>query len=177
MYLPRILEILRDPEYIPLSVDRLAARMEVPEKEFTAFKKEVSQHLRQGTLVKLKKNRVCLPRDADLITGKIRFRQSGSATLFPDTVEGSDNRPPYHINAEDTAVAMHGDRVVCRIHQDRRQFRNRRRKQGRPVRDVAVDRKGRFRWRPAGGATEFGGDRRERVGERLWVVGCGRGGR
>ncbi len=132
MYLPRILEILRDPEYIPLSVDRLAARMEVPEKEFTAFKKEVSQHLRQGTLVKLKKNRVCLPRDADLITGKIRFRQSGSATLFPDTVEGSDNRPPYHINAEDTAVAMHGDRVVCRIHQDRRQFRNRRRKQGRP---------------------------------------------
>lgn len=132
MYLPQLLEILKDPEYIPLSVDRLAEKMEVPKEDFTAFKREVSQHLRQGTLVKLKKNRVCLPRDADLVTGKIRFRQSGSATLFLDIVEGSDARPPFHINAEDTAVAMHNDRVVCRIHHDRRQFRNRNKKKGAP---------------------------------------------
>jgi ribonuclease R len=130
LYLPELLEILKDPEYIPLSVDRLAERMNIPAEDFTAFKREVSQHLRQGTLVKLKKNRVCLPRDADLITGLVRFRQSGSATLFPDPVEGSESRPPYHINAEDTGVSMHGDRVVGRIHQDRRRFRNRPRKGG-----------------------------------------------
>jgi ribonuclease R len=128
MYLPQILEILKDPEYIPLSIDRLAERMEIGGNEFTAFKREVGQHLRQGTLVKLKKNRVCLPRDADLITGIVRFRQSGSATLIPDNVEGAESRPPYHVNAEDTGVAMHRDRVVCRIHHDRRRFRNR----GRP---------------------------------------------
>ena len=125
MYLPQLLEILKDPEYIPLSVDRLAERMSVPEKEFTRFKREVGQHLRQGTLVKLKKNRICLPRDADLITGLIRFRQSGSATLYPDDIEGTQKRPPYQINAEDTHVAMHGDRVVGRIHHDRRRFRSR----------------------------------------------------
>jgi ribonuclease R len=130
MYLPKLLEILKDPEYIPLSADRLAEKMGVPDAEFSAFKREVSQHLRQGTLVKLKKNRVCLPRDADLITGKVRFRQSGSATLFPDLVEGAEARPPYHVNAEDTAVAMHGDRVVCRIHHDRRSFRGRDRGKG-----------------------------------------------
>jgi ribonuclease R len=135
MYLPQLLEILKDPEYIPLSVDRLAERMEVSEADFTGFKREVSQHLRQGTLVKLKKNRVCLPRDADLITGKIRFRQSGSATLFLDLVEGGDARPPFHINAEDTGVSMHGDRVVCRIHHDRRQFRSRPKKKGMPGAD------------------------------------------
>jgi len=128
MYLPQILEVLKDPEYIPLSVDRLAQRMEIPEKDFTSFKREVSQHLRQGTLVRLKKNRVCLPRDADLITGQVRFRQSGSATLYPDMVEGAETKPPFHINAEDTGVAMHGDRVVCRIHHDRRRFRQRRQK-------------------------------------------------
>lgn len=126
MYLPQLLEILKDPEYIPLSIDRLAEKMEIPSADFTRFKREVTQHLRQGTLVKLKKNRVCLPRDADLLTGKVRFRQSGSATIFPDFVEGSDARPPYHISAEDTGVAMHGDRVVCRIHHDRRSFRQRR---------------------------------------------------
>lgn len=125
MYLPSILEVLKDPEYIPLSIDRLAEKMEVPAEDFTRFKKEVSQHLRQGTLVKLKKNRVCLPRDADLITGILRFRQSGSATLFPDNIDGAEARPPYHINAEDTGVSMHGDRVVGRIHPDRRRFRSR----------------------------------------------------
>jgi len=125
MYLPSILEVLKDPEYIPLSIDRLAEKMEIPAEDFTRFKKEVSQHLRQGTLVKLKKNRVCLPRDADLITGTLRFRQSGSATLFPDNIDGAEARPPYHINAEDTGVSMHGDRVVGRIHPDRRRFRSR----------------------------------------------------
>ena len=72
MYLPQILEVLKDPEYIPLSIDRLAEHMEIPTRDFTAFKREVGQHLRQGTLVKLKKNRVCLPRDADLIID-VRF--------------------------------------------------------------------------------------------------------
>jgi len=130
--LPRLLEILKHPEYIPLSVDRLAERMAIPPKDFTAFKREVAQHLRQGTLVKLKKNRVCLPRDADLITGIVRFRQSGSATLYLEELEGAATRPPYHIAAEDTAVAMHGDRVVCRIHHDRRQFRARQQRAGAP---------------------------------------------
>lgn len=125
LYLPSLLEILKDPEYIPLSIDRLAEKMGIPDADFTAFKREVNQHLRQGTLVKLKKNRVCLPRDADLITGKVRFRQSGSATLYPDAVEGAELRDPFHINAEDTGVAMHGDLVVARIHHDRRRYRSR----------------------------------------------------
>ena len=135
MYLPQILEVLKDPKYIPLSIDRLAEKMEIPSGDFTTFKREVGQHLRQGTLVKLKKNRVCLPRDADLITGIVRFRQSGSATLIPDNIEGAETRPPFHINAEDTAVAMHRDRVVCRIHHDRRRFRDRSRKKGAPGAD------------------------------------------
>ncbi|MEX0323919.1 MAG: ribonuclease R family protein [Puniceicoccaceae bacterium] len=132
LYLPSLLEILKDPEYIPLSIDRLAEKMSIPDADFTAFKREVNQHLRQGTLVKLKKNRVCLPRDADLITGKVRFRQSGSATLYPDAVEGAEIREPFHINAEDTGVAMHGDLVVARIHHDRRRYRGRPNRGGNP---------------------------------------------
>lgn len=137
-FLPALLEVLKDPEYIPLSIDRLAEKLGVSEQAFSAFKKEVSQHLRQGTLVKLKKNRVCLPRDADLISGTIRFRQSGSATLFPDPVDGSASREPFHIDAEDTAVAMHGDRVVCRIHHDRRGFHRRREKRNPQLQTVRV---------------------------------------
>jgi ribonuclease R len=138
IYLPAILEILKDPEYIPLSVDRLGEKLGVGEKAYVAFKREVSQHLRQGTLVKLKKNRVCLPRDADLITGIIRFRQSGSATLIPDSTDTKVTTQPFHIDAEDTAVAMHGDRVVCRIHHDRRGFHRRRNSRSPQLQTVRV---------------------------------------
>lgn len=128
LYLPRILEELKSPDYIPLSVDRLAESLEIPQNEFQDFKREINQHLRQGTLVKLKKNRICLPRDADLVTGIILFRQSGSAIVRPDVVEGNDKREPLLVNAEDTWVAMHKDRVVARIHHDHRRFNKRKRK-------------------------------------------------
>jgi ribonuclease R len=140
LYLPRLLETLKDPEYIPLSVDRLAEKMAIPSNEFSNFKREVAQHLRQGTLVKLKKNRVCLPRDADLITGRVRFRQSGSALLIPDTPTSGKAPDAMLISAEDTGVALHGDRVVCRIHHDRRRFRHRQdtRKSGPAAETVRV---------------------------------------
>lgn len=116
-------------DYIPLPAERIAAELQVPSEEEDAFQQEIAQHLRQGTLVKLKKNRLCLPRDADLITGMIRFRQGGSAFLFPDLGDGKRPAEAYQIKAEDTAVAMHGDRVVCRIVEDPRQ-RYRARRQG-----------------------------------------------
>jgi len=127
-YLPRLLELMKRGDYIPLPEDRIAEELEIPETEREELHREIGQHLRQGTLVKLKKNRLCLPRDADLITGTIRFRQGGSAFMFAET--GDTQQPPtaYQIRAEDTAVAMHGDRVVCRINQDPQA--NRRRHKG-----------------------------------------------
>jgi ribonuclease R len=130
LYLPRLLEVLKHKQYIPLPVERLAEKLGLPADEQPAFKREVGQHLRSGTLVKLKKNRICLPRDADLVTGVIRFRQSGSAILIADLTDGPTARPPLQIAAEDTWVAMHGDRVVCRIHHDRRAWRVQRERKG-----------------------------------------------
>ncbi|MFP4542088.1 MAG: ribonuclease R [Opitutales bacterium] len=110
---------MKQRDYIPLPVDRLAEELEVDSDDFEDFKHEVQQHLRQGTLVKLKKNRLCLPRDADLVTGRLRFRQSGTALLLPESGDPTAGRQePILIRAEDTAVAMHGDRVVARMNQN-----------------------------------------------------------
>ncbi len=126
-YLPRLLELMKRGDYIPLNEERIAEALRVPASEREGLHQEIQQHLRQGTLVKLKKNRICLPRDADLITGIIRFRQGGSAFLFADMGDGAKPSEAYQIRADDTAVAMHGDRVVCRINQEPR---SRRRRQG-----------------------------------------------
>lgn len=81
-YLPQLLNRLKRRDYVPLPVDRLAEKLGVPADELGDFRGEVDQHLKQGTLVRLKKNRICLPRDADLVTGRVRFRQSGAAILL-----------------------------------------------------------------------------------------------
>ncbi|MDP0500588.1 MAG: RNB domain-containing ribonuclease [Verrucomicrobiota bacterium JB022] len=132
-YLPRLLEHLKRKDYIPQTVDRLAEALQVPEEEFPEFRAEVNKHLRQGTLVKLKKNRVCLPRDADLVTGIVRFRQSGSAILLRDPDSTGKQLPPLQIRAEDTSTALHGDRVVARLNHRKPRRRVHRTKEGGAV--------------------------------------------
>ena len=111
---------MKQRTYIPLPLERIAQELNIAQAELPEFNNEVQQHLRQGTLVKLKKNRLCLPRDADLISGVMRFRQSGSALIFPDNPDPTKKRlEPILIRAEDTAIAMHGDRVVARMNQEK----------------------------------------------------------
>lgn len=71
----------------------------------------LDQMLERGEIARLKKDRLCIPEDADLVSGRIIFRQSGSAILIADS---SPNADGYPIKAEDTAVAMHGDTVLAR---------------------------------------------------------------
>ena len=92
----------------------------------------LDQMLERGEIARLKKDRLCIPEDADLVSGRSIFRQSGSAILIPDANPAGDG---YPIQAEDTAVAMHGDTVLARkIEQPRRAYRGKGRQQ-RPAYD------------------------------------------
>ncbi len=77
----------------------------------------IDQMLKSGEIVRLKKDKICLPNDADLVSGKILFRQNGAATLITDTSgkKPSFSNSSYSIAAEDTGVAMHLDQVLARI--------------------------------------------------------------
>ncbi|MFI5337623.1 MAG: ribonuclease R family protein, partial [Opitutales bacterium] len=74
----------------------------------------------------VKGDRLCLPGEADLVTGRISFRQTGSAIVIP---EGKINQPAtetaVQIAAENTGTALHGDTVVVRLitGRERDQFR------------------------------------------------------
>ncbi|MCC5807160.1 MAG: RNB domain-containing ribonuclease [Opitutales bacterium] len=127
-YLPQLLGLLKRRDYVPLPAERLAEKLDIAAGEREDFRAEIERHLKQGTLVRLKKNRLCLPRDADLVTGRVRFRQSGAAILLPDAAPDEKPPAPLQVRAEDTWVAMHGDHVVCRIIPKRKLERYRRRK-------------------------------------------------
>lgn len=125
----KILEFMRRKDYTPLRIDELHKALGGDGKLFRKLKKTLPRMIRAGTIAQVKRDRFCLPSDANLVSGKIIFRASGSAKLLPDTTatNGASVPAAVHIRAEDTGTAMHGDRVVVRLEKKRRRggFRER----------------------------------------------------
>lgn len=111
----RILSHLQAKDYVPSTKSDLAAALGLAKKERRALDYEMRLLLASGDIIRIKDDRFCIPHDADLVTGVIKFRQSGSAFVTPDAPLGGKKLPAIEIAAEDTGVAMHQDRVVVRL--------------------------------------------------------------
>jgi len=68
-----------------------------------------------GEIVRVRKDRYVLPREADLVTGCIQFHASGAAHILSE----EKGLPDLYVSAENTWTAMHGDRVVARLVKER----------------------------------------------------------
>ncbi len=111
----RLLARLRAADYVPLAEPGIAEALGLAGKERASLAQEVRRLLGTGEIVRIKQDRLCLPAAADLVTGRIQFRQGGSAFLIPDRTAGAPDDPAVQVGAEDTGVALHGDRVVVRL--------------------------------------------------------------
>ncbi|MGH8021346.1 MAG: hypothetical protein ACREIA_24310 [Opitutaceae bacterium] len=111
----RILSRLQRPDYVPEPSAVLLAKLGLKRKDRNKLDHELRLLESEGTIVRVKRDRYCLPSDADLVTGRIHFKQSGSAVLVPEPVPGREDVEPIDVSAEDTNVALHGDRVVVRL--------------------------------------------------------------
>lgn len=65
---------------------------------------------RRGQIVRIRKDRFILPKEADLITGQIQFHMNGSAHILAE----APGAPDVLVRPEHTSTAMHGDTVVAR---------------------------------------------------------------
>jgi ribonuclease R len=112
----RILAVLRQPDYAPVNELGLARRLDLNKKERTSLKHEVRLLLSKGELARVKGDRLALPGEDDAVQGKIIFRQGGSALVIPDSTEENRSPEAVQISAEDTGVALPGDRVAVKVH-------------------------------------------------------------
>ncbi|TVR46060.1 MAG: RNB domain-containing ribonuclease [Puniceicoccaceae bacterium] len=110
-----LLRLVGDTDYVPVTREELASALGLEKRDRRKLSLELNRLLGTGELVRIKGDRFCLPTDADLASGVIRFRQSGVAIVIPEALPGQREPQPIYIHAEDTAVAMHGDRVVVRL--------------------------------------------------------------
>lgn len=119
----QLFELLKSKDYIPMRTNEIMLALGLPKNKWKRFKYTFFSHVDAGRIVKVKKERYCLPRDADLITGIIRFRQNGSATLVAEKKLDQFDTDLFHIQPHDTHVSIHGDRVVARVlREPQRQF-------------------------------------------------------
>lgn len=106
---------MQAPDYVPLSSDAIADQLKLKNRALRPLYDLLSDLSGEGIIVQIKRNRFCLPSDANLISGRILFRQSGSARLIPDDFQQPKKAEPLPIRAEDTGTAFHGDHVLCRF--------------------------------------------------------------
>ncbi len=114
-YSDRLLAQLNRRSYIPAAAAAIAKEWRLNPKDRRKFNQQVAELLQSGRIVLIKGDRLCVPREADLVTGTINFRQKGSAMVFPEVKVTEPRKPAIFIAAEDTGVALQGDKVVVRL--------------------------------------------------------------
>ena len=123
----KLLKLLGAKDYLPMRRMEIISVLKLDQDATKEAHALLDKMLEQGEIARLKKDRLCIPEDADLVSGRLIFRQSGSAILIPDSDPIGDG---YPVKSEDTGVSMHGDTVLTRkVEDQRRHFRGKGRQQ------------------------------------------------
>ncbi|HEY3757242.1 MAG TPA: RNB domain-containing ribonuclease [Opitutaceae bacterium] len=111
----RLLALLREPAYQPASEPELARRLGLNKKQRASLAHEIRRLLSSGEALRVQTDRIRLKGAEGEVAGVIRFRAAGSAFVVPDAQAGDEAGASVQVSAEDTAVALPGDRVAVRI--------------------------------------------------------------
>ncbi|MCH2074900.1 MAG: RNB domain-containing ribonuclease [Puniceicoccaceae bacterium] len=123
----KLLKLLGAKDYVPMRRMEIISVLKFDQDATKEAHTLLDKMLEQGEIARLKKDRLCIPEDADLVSGRLIFRQSGSAILIPDSDPSGDG---YPVKSEDTGVSMHGDTVLARkVDDQRRRYRGKGRQQ------------------------------------------------
>ena len=114
-YSDRLLSHLKRRGYLPAAPDTIAKEWRLNPKDRRKFAQQVDELIRTGQIAVIKGDRLCVPSEADLVTGKINFRQKGSAMVAPEVKVTEPRKPAIFISGEDTGVALQGDTVIVRL--------------------------------------------------------------
>ncbi len=105
-----ILQFIRKKSDRPLKIKELAQKMNIPSKEYSKFRNIIKELIGSGTLVMLKRNRVGLASEMNILVGKIALTRSGMGFLL---MEG--DAEDILIPEPELLTAMDGDRVMVRL--------------------------------------------------------------
>ena len=106
----QILLLLGREDYIPLNVPELLRQLNLPPNQQQELQRVLRELEQSGQIARIKGNRYIIPREADLIPGRIRINRQGKGFLQPDDPGLKEIAVPENA----TATALHEDRVLVR---------------------------------------------------------------
>lgn len=107
----QILKLLGRKNYLPSNIPELLKGLKLPPNEQQNLQRSLRELERLGKVARIKGNRYILPREADLIPGRIQITRKGRGFLMPDEVGLSE----VSIPESGTGTAMNDDRVLVRL--------------------------------------------------------------
>lgn len=115
----RLLQFIASIEYVPQNFEELKKSLNLTSNEAREAKDILTGLVEEGLLAMIKGGRYVIAKEADLISGVIRFKPNGNAVLIPDHAVGTPEPEGIAILAKDTDVALHGDHVLARLVKER----------------------------------------------------------
>ncbi|HUJ09129.1 MAG TPA: ribonuclease R [Verrucomicrobiae bacterium] len=147
----KIQTLLAVPNYRPLRRAELANELRLNPAERREYRRVLDDMVKKGEVARVRKDRFVLSQEADLVAGRIEFNERGFAFVRPEPAAAVHDRreeedaghqrsqntvtmPDIYVAAEDTGVALHGDKVVVRLNRGRIKFKPADKPSGRVIR-------------------------------------------
>jgi ribonuclease R len=115
----QIIRLLAQKDYVPANVPELLRWLRLPPNRQQELQAAFNKLEQAGEVARIKGNRYILPREADLIPGRIRMNRAGKGFLQPD----DSSLKEIAIAESATGTALHEDRVLVRRDVHRSNFR------------------------------------------------------
>ena len=106
----QILKLLARKTYVPANIPELLELLKLPANQQQPLQQVLKDLSQSGQVARIKGNRYILPKEADLIPGRIQITRQGRGFLTPDDETVSE----IAIASSETGTAMHEDRVLVR---------------------------------------------------------------
>ncbi|MDF1825003.1 MAG: ribonuclease R [Verrucomicrobiales bacterium] len=106
-----ILKLLGRKRYLPSNIPELLKQLKLSANDQQTLQRSLKELERNGLVARIKGNRYILPKEADLVPGRIQITRAGRGFLMPDEPGAGEIAIP----ANATGTAMNDDRVLVRL--------------------------------------------------------------
>ncbi len=115
-----VVNLLSDPNYHPMTKKEILKNLRVEGRDTNQALHVIKKMTDKGTILCLKQDRYCLPKEVDLVVGTLWMNEKGFGFVSPDRQAGDEIKPDIYIRGENLDVALHKDKVCVRTTESKR---------------------------------------------------------